>query len=180
MKLFVLRPAFLLASLLILDGCKSAPTKLKEEVGGAADNTVLADTRSAFEFSTYHVSGSVSLNSEDFLILKNANDKSRKLDPDTDQIIERLARRGISPLKKVVLIAAKKDSPEAKKWEWLLRKLNVINLETTSLNDYIKNNKPLRPKPDPERTDVWMVENAPKLLEKSDACFVNWSETCLN
>ena len=78
-----------------------APTKVKTEVGGPADKDVVyADTRSALAFSTYHPSGAVSLNTDDFIILKNAATQARAIDPDLDQLVERLARRGISPLKK--------------------------------------------------------------------------------
>ena len=167
--------AALLISILVLAGCQSGPTKLKEEVGGVVDNVVLVDTRSALEYSTYHVSGSVSLNSQDFLILKNTNEKTRKLDPDVDQIIERLARRGLSPLKTVKLISDKKDSVENKKWQWLLKNLNIRDVELLSLNEYIKNNKPLRPKAEPERSEIWTVDDKKNILEKSEACFVNWS-----
>lgn len=166
---------------LFLSACQMAPTKVKTEVGGAADiTTVYADTRSALAFSTYHPSGAVSLNTDDFIILKNAATQSRVLDPDLDQLVERLARRGISPLKKVKLISTKKDSEENKKWRWLLAKLDVTNVEFLTLDEYIQQNRPLRPQPEPDRTNTWPVANPEAILKKADSCFVNWSETeCL-
>ncbi len=115
------------------------------------------------------------MNSQDFVVLKNAATKSRKLDPDIPQIIERLARRGLSPLKEVKLISDKKDSAENKKWQWLLKKLNIRNVELLSLDEYIKNNKPLRPKPEPEKSEIWSVDDIKSIFDKADMCFVNWS-----
>lgn len=115
-----------------LGACQMAPTKIKTEVGGPAENTVLVDTRSSLEFSTYHVSGSVHLNTSDFLILKNANTQQRQFDPDLEQTIERLAKRGISPDKKIILISNKKDSEENQKWNWLLNKVEVKNVQMIS------------------------------------------------
>lgn len=164
-----------LISILLFCGCQSAPTKLKEEVGALAeDNVVLVDTRTALEYSTYHVSGSVHLSSQDFLILNNVAKKTRMLDPDLEQVVERLARRGISPLKKIKLLADKKDSIELKKWQWLLQQLSVLQVEIYGLQDYIEVNRPLRPKPEPQRAEVWIVENKKNILEKSKFCFVSF------
>ncbi len=162
----------------IFSACQMAPTKIKQEVGGTANpNVVFADTRSALAFSTYHPSGTVSLNTDDFIILKNAATQDRALDPDLDQLVERLAKRGISPLKKVKLISNKKDSEENKKWRWLLAKLDVTNVEFLTLDEYIQQNRPLRPQPQPERANVWPVANADVILKKAQTCFVNWTES---
>jgi hypothetical protein len=167
----------LCALIILLAGCQSPPTKIKQEVGGPVEKDVVyADTRSALAFSAYHPSGAVSLNSDDFIILKNAATQTRVLDPDLNQLVERLARRGISPIKKVKLISTHKDSEENKKWRWLLAKLDVTNVELLSLDDYIQQNKPMRPKPEPERTDTWPVANGPVILQKASTCFVSWSE----
>lgn len=163
---------------LVLFSCQVSPTKVKQEVGGTANpNVVYADTRSALAHSTYHPSGTVSLNTDDFIILKNAATQDRVLDPDLEQLVERLAKRGISPLKKVKLISTKKDSEENKKWRWLLAKLDVTNVEFLTLDEYIQQNRPLRPQPQPERANTWPVPNADMILKKSQTCFVNWSET---
>jgi hypothetical protein len=166
---------------LFFSACQLAPTKVKNEVGGTANpNVVYADTRSALAHSTYHPSGTVSLNTDDFIILKNAATQERVLDPDLDQLVERLAKRGISPLKKVKLISNKKDSEENKKWKWLLSKLDVNHVEFLTLDEYIQQNRPLRPQPEPERANVWPVPNAAIILTKSQSCFVNWSDAdCL-
>jgi len=164
--------------ILIFSSCQLAPTKVKNEVGGTPNpNVVYADTRSALAYSTYHPSGTISLNSEDFIILKNAATKTRVLDPDLNQLVERLAKRGISPLKKVMLISTQKDSDENKKWKWLLAKLDVTNVEFLTLDEYIQQNRPLRPQPDPERANTWPVANPEVILKESDNCFVNWKAT---
>lgn len=166
--------------LIFLSACQMAPTKIKNEVGGKTEATVLVDTRSSLEYSTYRVSGSVHLSTSDFLILKNANTQQRQFDPDLEQTIERLAKRGISPSKKIILISNKKDSDENKKWNWLLNKIQVKNIELTSLDDYIKAHSPLIPKPEPERNDVWSVDNKTEILKLAPNCFVSWNlNSCL-
>lgn len=165
--------------LIFVGACQMAPTKIKTEVGGPVENTVLVDTRSSLEYSTYHVSGSVHLNSSDFLILKNINTQQRLFDPDIEQTIERLAKRGISPNKKIILISNQKDSEENKKWNWLLKNIQVQNIELTSLDEYIKANSPLRPKPQPERNEVWPIHNKNEILKLAPTCFVLWTpNTC--
>lgn len=174
-----MRNIFFLGFLVLaLFSCQLTPTKIKQEVGGVPNpNVVYADTRSALAYSTYHPSGVVSLNADDFIILKNAATQSRVLDPDLDQLVERLARRGISPLKKVKLISTKKDSEENKKWRWLLAKLDVTDVEFLTLDEYIQQNRPLRPQPQPERANTWPIANQDVILKKSQTCFVNWSDS---
>jgi 3-mercaptopyruvate sulfurtransferase SseA len=162
-----------------LGACQMAPTKIKTEVGRSVENIVLVDTRSSLEYSTYHLSGSVHLSTSDFLILKNVNTQQRQFDPDLEQTIERLAKRGISPNKKIVLISNKKDSEENQKWNWLLKKIQVKNIQLLSLDEYIKANSPLVPKPQPERNEVWSVDNKSEILKQASSCFVNWnSKSC--
>lgn len=161
--------------------CQQAPTRIEEEsTNNYAKNVVLVDTRPAFEYATYHVAGSVNLNSESFLILKNAKMKTRALDPDMAQTIERLAKRGISPLKSVVLISDKANSVENKKWNWLFQQLDVKNVSMVPIEDYRKMNKNLVPQAEPEAMPVWEVRNQVNILKKADLCFVKWSDkNCL-
>ena len=78
---------------LMLMSCQQKPTKVMEEsVDVFEPRTVLIDTRDSLQFQSYHIQGSVNLNSFDFLILKNAKTQKRILDPDLNQIIERLPR----------------------------------------------------------------------------------------
>lgn len=162
-------------------GCQSKPTVVREtSVNQYNKNVILVDTRSAFDYTSFHVSGSVNLNSGDFLILKNPKINKRVLDPDIPQIIERLAKRGVSPLKTVLLISDKKDSVENKKWNWLLRKLDVRDVLMTSLNDYRAQHKNSVPQAMPESVSAWEVKNIKTILQNADQCFVNWSdEKCL-
>lgn len=163
--------------LLFLFGCQMKPTVLKEESATpASEKEVLVDTRSALEYESYHISGSVSLRSEDFLILKNPKTQKRILDPDIPQTIERLAKRGITPLKKVILISQKKDSDENKKWTWLLNQFGIYKIETISFDDYRKTHPKRIPQAPPEREPVWSVENSEQILKKSEQCFVGWSD----
>jgi|GEM_PF-4740112 len=159
-----------------LFGCQLKPTLITEEsVNQHYKDVVLVDTRGAFEFAGFHFSGSVSLNSEDFLILKNPKSKKRILDPDISQIIERLARRGLSPQKALILISNKKDSLENKKWNWLLRQLEIENIVLMGFDEYRALNKNRVPQAPPASMQVWKLRTVEVLLKKADQCFVNWS-----
>lgn len=166
-----------LVLLSVLFSCQSKPTLISEEpTNPLPKDIVLADTRSAFEFAGYHFSGSVSLRSEDFLILKDAKSQKRIMDPDIPQTIERLARRGISPLKSILLISDKKDSIENKKWRWLLKQLDVRDVELVRFEDYREAHPNRIPQAPPERVPVWEVKDIAPILKKADQCFVKWSD----
>ncbi len=150
-------------------GCQTKPTVVKNENANQDKKVrVLADTRSRLSYESFHLPGSIHLNSEDFIITKNRN---KFLDPD---IVERLARRGVSPEKDVVLISDTPNSVENKKWNWLLLQLDVKDVVMMSLTSYREANKNRVPQAPPERASVWKVE--PSVLEKSTSCFVNWSD----
>ena len=81
-KLFV---SVLLASLLV--GCQMAPTTaLEESVDVFAARTVLVDTRSALEFTSFNIKGSTNLLVDDFVVLQNplAKPKNQKRNFDSD------------------------------------------------------------------------------------------------
>ena len=161
--------------------CLQKPTtSVEETVNIFKPNTVLADTRSAFLYTSWHVPGSVNLLSSDFLILKNAKEKVRIFDPDLDQTIERLAKKGIHPQRKVLLISETKNSDENKKWNWLLKNLGVDNVEFISVQDFKKKHPNARYSPSPS-AEVWDPKLSTELqqvfiFKKAASCFVNWSE----
>jgi 3-mercaptopyruvate sulfurtransferase SseA len=171
----------LLALTIWVASCKQAPTRIEEEsVNNYNKNVVLVDTRPAFEFAIYHIPGSVNLNSVDFLILKNSKTKKRIIDPDLSQTVERLARRGISPLKRIILLADKSNSEENKKWNWLLVQLGVQDVVVLPIENYKKMNKNLVPQADAEAAPVWSLQNQELILKNADLCFVTWSDkNCL-
>ncbi|MEQ1723609.1 MAG: rhodanese-like domain-containing protein [Pseudobdellovibrio sp.] len=177
----MLNKLVLFAFAIIVAACQQAPTRFEEQtVNTYNKNVVLVDTRPAFEFATYHVPGSVNLNSSDYLILKNAKTKKRVLDPDLAQTVERLARRGISPLKSIVLLADKSNSEENKKWNWLLMQLGVQDVVMLPIDNYKKMNKNLVPQAGAQAAPVWTVQNQKLILQKADLCFVTWSDAnCL-
>ena len=168
------------AAFFMLAACVPTATVVKEEVGAneRVVAPVLVDTRPNFQFTASHLSGSIHLESGDFIILKSAAQKERIFDPDLQQTIERLAKRGISPLKTIILISDKADSLENKKWTWLLNQLGVFHVEHVSLKSYVEKNKPI-PQAEPDPQAPWAVDKAPAIVKKADACFVNWSELCL-
>lgn len=167
----------LLVICFLIIGCQSKPTVISEEPANQYNkNVILVDTRSAFDYISFHISGSVNLNSGDFLILRNPKIKKRILDPDVPQIIERLAKRGVSPLKTVLLISDKKDSVENKKWSWLLHRLDVRDILMIGIDDYRAQHKNMIPQAQPEPVPVWEVKNIKTILQNADQCFVDWSD----
>lgn len=169
-----------LLTLLFFAGCTQAPTKALNEVGGEAPETILADTRSSLDYNTFHIKGSISLNTEDFLVLTNPKTKARALDPDIKQTVERLAKKGISPFKTVILISETNDSLENQKWNWLLRQLGVNDVKMMSLAQFRVINSHLRPLPEPPRRPPWEIKDPKTIFENAPACFVDWStNTCL-
>lgn len=162
-------------------GCQSKPTKVTEESGNRdSQNQVLVDTRTALEYESFHISGSGHLRSDDFLVLQNPKTKKRILDPDIEQIVERLARRGISPNREIVLLSDRADSVENKKWNWLLLQLGVKNVVMMSLPIYRDIHKNRPPQSPAERAPVWTIERPQLIKAQAQQCFVAWSdEHCL-
>lgn len=163
-------------------GCQQAPTKSIEETSNSIfkTQTVLVDTRDAFLFQSFHIPGSVNLLTTDFLILKNPKQKKYILDPDLNQTVERLAKKGLSPDQHVILLGTKKDSVENKKWNWLLKNLGFEYIELNSLDDYNNKNKNAR-YAEPKRAEVWPLKLSEDLqnefiLKKAADCFINFVE----
>ena len=167
--------------LLFFTSCQQKPTKsLEETVNAYGIETVLADTRSSFLFTSSHVPGSINLVSEDFLILKNPKTKKRILDPDLEQSIDRLAHKGVNPDRKIILLADSKDAAENKKWAWFLKLLGVENVEAISVGEFNKRHPNSR-YANPSRAESWNLKISPELqqefiLNKATDCFVFWSE----
>ncbi len=165
---------------LVFIGCSQQPTRSIEEVANVFKReTVLVDTRSAFLYASAHVKGSVNLNSVDFLLLKNPLLKTRIFDPDLEQTIERLAKKGLHPGKKVLLISDAKNSEENKKWIWLLRLLDFESIEAVSFQDFRKETKNAR-YTNPQEEKPWTLSLSKELqtefiLKKAPDCFVIWS-----
>lgn len=169
----------ILAALLSLAACAPTATVVKEEVAPSERVVapVLVDTRPGFQFTASHLPGSIHLESADFIVLKSITKKERIFDPDLQQTIERLAKRGVSPLKRIILISEKADSLENKKWSWLLNQLGVLHVERMSLKSYVEKNKPV-PQAEPDPQAPWTVDNAAEIVKKAADCFANWSERC--
>lgn len=176
---------YLLLLSILISGCQQVPTSaLEETVDVFEPRGVLVDTRSALDFNSFNIPGSVNLLVDDFLIVQNpmVNLKNQKksFDPNLNSIIERLAKRGISPLKKIYLIGSKKDSIENKKWKWLLNNLDVKEVELTSLEQFKKNKT--RRFSLPESENIWTLHLGPELtqeliINRAKKCFVkNYSK----
>lgn len=160
-----------------ISACQSSPTRLREQAVNVDQYTVLVDTRSALDYSSFHFSGSVHLHTSDYLLLKPGLNEKRIFDPDLAQTIERLARRGLHPQKKVILISDDKDQTEAKKWQWLLQKLG---LEKPVISFFTEQKNRLGGRPPralPERMPVWTVKEANAIINQAEKCFVVWQES---
>ena len=166
---------------LVLASCQQTPTKsLNEEADVFGTDAVLVDTRDSFLYVSSHIQGSVNLVTSDYLILKNPRTKKRIMDPDLDQTIERLSRRGLSQTKKITLLSDQKNSTESKKWAWLLKQLGIENVQMITITEF----KKAHPNPryaDPQRAEIWKLQQSSEMqqefiLKKSNECFVSWSE----
>jgi thiosulfate/3-mercaptopyruvate sulfurtransferase len=115
---------------LTLTGCPSAPTKIYRRTQGptlsaeALADAVIVDGRSAFAVGAQKIDGSVAVRAQDFWGLSDPQDLSR-----------RLALKGLSPDKKVVVFD---DGPSAGKGEagalaWILLYLGFEKIQTASV-----------------------------------------------
>lgn len=169
--------ALLLMAFLV--SCQIGPTRVREQaVNVDLKNTVIVDTRSALDYASFHFSGSVSLQSADYLILKPGLAQKRIFDPDLAQTIERLARRGLHPERKVIVISNDTDQQnEAKKWQWLLRRLGLTEVTIESFSALRNRLGGRPPQAQPERMPVWTVADENKIRQQAEFCFVNWDES---
>lgn len=167
--------------LLLAAGCQQSPTKAIEEIAYPfGTKTVLVDTRNSFLYTSFHIPGSVNLVSSDYLILKNIKTKKRILDPDLQQTIERLSKKGFHPNKKIILISEAKNSEENNKWVWFLNLLGIDNIQKISMEEF-KKKYPNERYADPERAEIWDLKLSPELqqefiFKKATDCFVSWSD----
>ncbi len=180
MKFNIAKIAVVFVVLTGLMGCQQAPTKALEQTTNIfAEETVLVDTRNSFLYASSHLQGSLNLVTDDFLIKKNLKVRQYLIDPDLSQTIERLARRGIHPSKKVVLLGETKNSVENLKWAWLLKLLGVDKIQMISQGEFRKSHPNARYQ-DPDRAEPWILDLSPELqqefiLNKAPDCFVLWS-----
>lgn len=162
-------------------GCQLKPTSVLEESAEVFEaRTVLMDTRSALDYASFHLQGSAHLLVEDFLVLQNPlaspKNQKRSFDRNLKNTIDRLAARGISPKKKVMLIGYKKDSVENKKWKWLLNNLDVSDVVMISFDQVrkIKNGRFAQIESQPS----WDLKSSPEVqkefvINRAKKCFVN-------
>lgn len=172
---------------LALGACQQAPTKIAEESAQVFEKkAVLIDTRNPFIFESFHIEGSQNLWWEDFLILTQPKKRTRVLDPDLQQTVERLASKGIHPSKTIVLLNDRADAIENKKWKWLLSYLEIKNIELKSVSELKKsikgqNNRFAKAEPQ----SPWKLltsEDFQKdlVMKKAQKCFLQWNEkSCL-
>ncbi len=170
---------FLACIFLFLLSCQQKPTTaLEESVDVFEPRGVLVDTRDALSFNSFHIEGSVNLLVEDFLILQNPmadlKNQKRIFDGNLPNVIERLARRGIGSQKKIYLINEQKNAIDNQKWAWLLKNLEIKDVEMATLEQFRKLKKNRFSLP--ERQPVWDLKLSKSLqkefiFNKANRCF---------
>lgn len=166
--------------------CQQKPTKILDQSATVFEKkVVLIDTRNPFLYESFHIEGSQNLWWEDFLVLTNPKKKTRMLDPDLQQTVERLASKGLHPDKTIVLLNEKADAIENKKWKWLLSYLEINSIELKSINDLKKSFKGQNNRfAKGESQSPWKLltsEDFQKDLvtKKAPKCFLQWNDkTC--
>jgi rhodanese-related sulfurtransferase len=174
---------YIILGLLLLSACAPKPTKVIDESAQIFENkAVLIDTRSPLAFESFHIEGSQNLWWEDYLVLTNPKKKTRMLDPDLQQTVERLAAKGIHPHKTVILINDQADAIPNKKWRWLLSYLEISSIQVKSLDTLKKsvrgqNNRFARA----ERQSPWKLLTSEEFQKdlvnrKASQCFLKWDD----
>lgn len=177
--------------LLFLTGCLMKPTNLLEEsVDALAPNTVLVDTRSPLQYESFHIEGSVNIRAEDFIIVRNPTAKKkfqkRGMEQDLDLIISRLAEKGINRDNRVILLADKADANSNKRMKWLLKNLEVSEVQTENIDAFMQKNPGKFARPTTK--EVWNLRSSRLfqkefIIDKSERCFSDvkkWSEGFCN
>jgi len=173
--------------LMTMWACQQKPTKVLDESAQVFEKkAVLIDTRNPFQYESFHIEGSQNLWSEDFLVLTNPKKKTRMLDPDLAQTVERLASKGLHPDKTIILLNDKADAVENKKWKWLLSYLEIKSIELKNINDLKKSMKGQNNRfAKAEVQKPWKLltsEDFQKdlVLKKAPKCFLKWEpQNCL-
>lgn len=156
------------AAVLGLSGCASRPTTANEnperrmepvEQAGplqVTPETTVLDARPAFEYSTGHIPSSISIQWSDFTEPQPA--QRGILQGDTFAIARRLARLGITPDTKVVVVGrGLQGHGEEGRVAWMLAYLGVRNVRFADLEAF-KGNLTTLPSEPPKNAPIWKPE----------------------
>lgn len=161
--------------LLSLVACQTQPTKIVENTEANlvsredlskplvfTKETIVLDTRSSYEYSSYHFPGSRSVRWGDFT-LQNEEIKGR-LDPDSFAIARRLALLGVSPESKVIVVGnGIKGEGEEGRVAWMLKYLGIRDVSFAAFN-YFKGPVSNVESPPPKNAPVWKPQTVDSLL----------------
>ncbi len=130
-------------SILLMSGCQAPPTKsydsqpiqprvVSTTIPVITEQTVVIDARSPFEFSLWHLNGSINLQWQDF------NQKTKPflglLELDTFSLARRFATYGIGPNTPVVVVGkGPHGNGEEGRLAWTLKVLGVSNVRFSSI-----------------------------------------------
>lgn len=160
-----------------LAACQLVPTKIYEttDISGSSflereaqlplvvdENTVVLDARSVFDYSMAHVPQSHHLSWQDFTERGSAEPGQLKINLEKD--IRRLARKGIAPDTRIVVVGkGKKGQGEEGRLAWTLLYLGIKNVQTASI-DYFKKQLTTTESPQLKNQKNWLQPKKKSLL----------------
>ncbi len=169
----------LLLALCFFEGCANLPTLVKDEVvtPSKKEERLLVDVRSELKYSGHHISGSVSLRTESFILLKSSLNKLRNIDTDLDQTAERLSKKGITPERKVLILFDSESEIESKKWKWFFESAKFKSVDLQNIDEYRQQNPNRVPSEEPEAVPRWTLSDSVKsyILKHAESCFIEWN-----
>ncbi|MCB0413237.1 MAG: hypothetical protein KDD50_02825 [Bdellovibrionales bacterium] len=169
----------LLILILVLSGCQTKPTLVYESrqfaeirlmVEGTkkplviGENTKVIDVRSPFHYSLYHVPHSINLSWQEF-----ANTKNHRFRSDREDVARRLARLGIAPNKRVVILdQGQQGHGEAGRLALTLYDLGIRDVQIAALSYFPKKNM-VQKKPEKiKNSEYWKASEDSKVMVDRD------------
>ena len=186
---------YLLVICFLFESCKSLPlagsvpvTEVKSDFQNFKDDQVVyVDTRSALEYESFHIPGTVHLWWEDFLYSGSIKSNQKFFEPELKNLVRRLALKGVQPDKQLILIHNKNDSSELLRWVWLFKKIKIENVQIKTLEHLKQNSKGQNRRfQEPLAQETWndlkgwnQAEYQDKVLKLATKCFVSFqADSC--
>jgi len=154
-------------------GCQSPPTKVFESGQGAEKSgekiprdVLVIDARPAFEYAISHLPGSLNMRWED--LAQKTEPYKGLLEKDLYFHARRLARYGISPKRKILMIGrGHQGKGEEGRLAWTFRVMGITNVTTKSIDAF---SVPLTKQESPpfESVPIWKPELDLSLVVEKD------------
>lgn len=173
-RIFV-RASLIAMIALILGACASKPTRVQENLGRNMgtkpgerveikidEATIVLDARPAFEFTLSHIPRAIPLSWADFT--QNEEATRGVLQPDRFALARRLARVGVTPESKVVVVGrGARGEGEEGRLAWTLAYLGVKNVAAVPM-EYFKGPLTSRSGTPPQPVTIWKPDLQEGLL----------------